>query len=297
MTRRVAAIDCGTNSIRLLVADMPWSTGGAAGRRGSHGCRSSGSARASTGPAGWPRPRSSGPGWRWRSTPTRSRAGRRAGTDGRDLRLPGRRQRRRVPGHGAGRRSVRRPEVVTGDEEARLSFVGAVTGLPSAPGAVPGGRHRRRLDRVRCRHDRRRACDQHGHRLCPDDRAAPARRSADTGADHRGRGGHHAAVDQALSAVPGRDASTLVGLAGSVTTVTGIALGLDHYAADRIHHARATYAQVGAVTRQLLAQTAAQRLQNSDHASRPGRCDRRRCPRVAHDHGASRSHRGGRQRA
>ena len=38
-----------------------------------------------------------------------------------------------------------------------------------------------------------------------------------------------AAVDRALAAVPGRDAKTLVGLAGSVTTVAALALGLPEY--------------------------------------------------------------------
>ena len=54
------------------------------------------------------------------------------------------------------------PEVVSGDEEARLSFTGATASLDAArgrtarsrPAAVPGGRHRRRLDRVRARRPR-----------------------------------------------------------------------------------------------------------------------------------------------
>lgn len=163
-------------------------------------------------------------------------------------------------------------EVVSGDEEARLSFVGAVTGLPSAFPApylvvdIGGGstefvtgttgvEHATSIDI---------GCVRMTERHLRDDPPTPAQIIEAT-ADIT------AAVDQALSAVPGRDASTLVGLAGSVTTVTGIALGLDHYAADRIHHARATYAQVDAVTRQLLAQTAAQRLQNP--IMHPGRAD------------------------
>ena len=46
-----------------------------------------------------------------------------------------------------------------------------------------------------------------------------------------------AAVDRALLAVPAKEAATLIGLAGSVTTVTALALGLDSYQPERIHHA------------------------------------------------------------
>ena len=80
-----------------------------------------------------------------------------------------------------------------------------------------------------------------------------------------------AAVDRALDAVPGRGAKTLVGLAGSVTTVTAIALGLDAYRPERIHHARISYAQVAAVTSKLLAMTSAERLEFP--VMHPGRAD------------------------
>ena len=43
-------------------------------------------------------------------------------------------------------------------------------------------------------------------------------------------------------------ARTLIGLAGSVTTVAGIALGLPAYDPARIHHARIPAAQVHEVT-------------------------------------------------
>ena len=51
-------------------------------------------------------------------------------------------------------------------------------------------------------------------------------------------------MDRALAAVPGREAATLVGLAGSVTTVVGIALALPEYDPERIHHARVSYDEV-----------------------------------------------------
>ena len=58
-----------------------------------------------------------------------------------------------------------------------------------------------------------------------------------------------AALDAVAAAVPVRQARTLVGLAGSVTTVAGIAMGLPAYDAARIHHARVSAADVHGVTR------------------------------------------------
>jgi exopolyphosphatase/guanosine-5'-triphosphate,3'-diphosphate pyrophosphatase len=66
-------------------------------------------------------------------------------------------------------------------------------------------------------------------------------------------------------------ANTLVGLAGSVTTVAGIALGLKRYEASRIHHSRITAAQVHAVTGQLLRQTRTERA--AIGVMHPGRVD------------------------
>jgi exopolyphosphatase/guanosine-5'-triphosphate,3'-diphosphate pyrophosphatase len=80
-----------------------------------------------------------------------------------------------------------------------------------------------------------------------------------------------AAVTRALDAVPGRSARTVVGLAGSVTTVTALALGLEAYRPERIHHARVSRDQVAAVTADLLGMTHAQRL--ALPVMHPGRAD------------------------
>jgi len=63
-----------------------------------------------------------------------------------------------------------------------------------------------------------------------------------------------AALDAVADAVPVGEAKTLVGLAGSVTTVAAIAIGLPGYDAARIHHARISAADVHAVTLALLSQ-------------------------------------------
>src|SRR5689334_21131191 len=68
-----------------------------------------------------------------------------------------------------------------------------------------------------------------------------------------------AAVALAGETVPFADARTLVGLAGSVTTVAALALGLARYDAERIHHARISAADVAKVTASLLAMPRSER--------------------------------------
>jgi len=76
-------------------------------------------------------------------------------------------------------------------------------------------------------------------------------------------------VDRALAAVG--SAATLVGLAGSVTTVAALALGLSRYDAARIHQARISRDAVAKVTDDLLAATREQRL--AMPVMHPGRAD------------------------
>jgi exopolyphosphatase/guanosine-5'-triphosphate,3'-diphosphate pyrophosphatase len=162
------------------------------------------------------------------------------------------------------------PEVISGDAEARLSFAGAVHGLTAeAPYLVVdiGGGSTEfvvgtsEVDSaisvdVGCV----RMTERHLHGDPPTG-AEIAAAEADIAA----------AVDRALAAVPGREASTLVGLAGSVTTVTALALDLPGYAAERIHHARISYDDVARVTKSLLAMTVAERL--ALPVMHPGRAD------------------------
>jgi exopolyphosphatase/guanosine-5'-triphosphate,3'-diphosphate pyrophosphatase len=80
-----------------------------------------------------------------------------------------------------------------------------------------------------------------------------------------------AALAAVAEAVPVPAAKTLVGLAGSVTTVAAIAMGLPGYDAARIHHARVSAADVHAVTLALLSQTRAVRA--GIGVMHPGRVD------------------------
>jgi exopolyphosphatase/guanosine-5'-triphosphate,3'-diphosphate pyrophosphatase len=79
------------------------------------------------------------------------------------------------------------------------------------------------------------------------------------------------ALDRVTDALPVRQARTLIGLAGSVTTVAAIAMGLPVYDAARIHHARVSAADVHLVTRGLLAQSRTARA--AIGVMHPGRVD------------------------
>jgi exopolyphosphatase/guanosine-5'-triphosphate,3'-diphosphate pyrophosphatase len=76
---------------------------------------------------------------------------------------------------------------------------------------------------------------------------------------------------ESLLAVPVAEARTLVGLAGSVTTVAGIALGLPAYDSERIHLSRIKARQVHDVTRMLLRSTHDERSRIG--VMHPGRVD------------------------
>ncbi|MEU4639061.1 Ppx/GppA phosphatase family protein [Micromonospora sp. NPDC023814] len=166
------------------------------------------------------------------------------------------------------------PEVVTGDEEARLSFTGAVRGLPAGTeepflvidigggstefvvGTRAGGVEAAISMDIGCV----RMTERHLHGDPPGlDEVAAAQ--ADIAV----------AVDRALAAVPGRQAATLVGLAGSVTTVVAIAQGLQEYDPGRIHHARVSYEAVADVTADLLGKSREQR--RAIPVMHPGRAD------------------------
>jgi len=80
-----------------------------------------------------------------------------------------------------------------------------------------------------------------------------------------------AALDEVARQIPVTAARTLVGLAGSVTTVAALDIGLDAYEAEKIHHSRVSVEAVRAVTASLLAQTRAERARLA--VMHPGRVD------------------------
>lgn len=176
------------------------------------------------------------------------------------------------------------PEVLSGAEEARLSFTGAVRGLgpdPQPPYLVVdiGGGSTEFVLGTRAPADAAGlvgppvvaaatsvdiGCVRMTERHLAGDPPTVAQLAA-AEADIT------AAVDRALAAVSGRDAGTLVGLAGSVTTVVAIARGLTGYDPAQIHHARVPYTEVARVTTDLLGMTVAQR--RAIPVMHPGRAD------------------------
>src|SRR3954447_18344306 len=138
------------------------------------------------------------------------------------------------------------PEVISGDEEARLSFMGATRDLaalrPMRPYLVVdigGGSTEFVLGTsdVEAARSVDIGCVRMTERHLRGDPPTPEQIAAAV-----------ADIDAALAtvraSVPVDQARTLVGLAGSVTTVTGIALGLPEYDPARIHLARVTSTQV-----------------------------------------------------
>ncbi|PZG42284.1 exopolyphosphatase [Spongiactinospora gelatinilytica] len=163
------------------------------------------------------------------------------------------------------------PEVVTGAEEAALSFAGATRDLTGHPGPFlvvdigggstefvvgpsPTGALSVDIGCVRL---------TERHLKGGDPPSAEAVRAVTADIDR--------ALDRVEAEVPVRAASTLVGLAGSVTTVAGIALGLPFYDPERIHHSFIAGRDVHEVTLRLLESTHQERAELP--VMHPGRVD------------------------
>ncbi len=195
------------------------------------------------------------------------------------------------------------PEVLTGAEEAVLSFTGATAELAAGPDGGPflvtdigGGSTEFVLGEVLARGDDppQTPPDPGGtHPARPplggiNPPKSPWAISVDVGCVRMTERHLHgdpptglqvaaaiadidAALDTVAATVPVRQARTLIGLAGSVTTIAAIAMGLPAYDAARIHHARVSAADVHAVTRGLLTQTRTARA--AIGVMHPGRVD------------------------
>jgi exopolyphosphatase/guanosine-5'-triphosphate,3'-diphosphate pyrophosphatase len=159
------------------------------------------------------------------------------------------------------------PEVITGDQEAEYSFTGATRGLTGAEALekpylvvdIGGGSTEFVLgeDTVTAARSVDIGCVRLTERHLTADGAVVDPPTADRIAAIRAD--IDAALDEASRAVPLDRARTLVGLAGSVTTLAGIALGLDAYDSTAIHHSRISVGQVAEITARLLAATHAER--------------------------------------
>ena len=167
------------------------------------------------------------------------------------------------------------PSVISGDEEARLSFLGATADLindqnaPASPFLVVDigggstefvlgttGPNQALSTNVGCV----RMTERH---LVGDPPTAEQIAAATKDIDE--------AIDQAAKVVDLASAKSLIGLAGSVTTVAAIALGLTAYKSEIIHGSRISAAQVHKVATELLAMPREQRAKLGP--MHPGRVD------------------------
>jgi exopolyphosphatase / guanosine-5'-triphosphate,3'-diphosphate pyrophosphatase len=168
----------------------------------------------------------------------------------------------------------RDPEVISGREEAALSFAGAVASLRDLRGPVmvadigggstelvvgspdgAGGLRSRSMDV---------GCVRMTERHLRSDPPTPDQIEAAV-ADVR------QAIDQVRDDVPLYDVGAFIGVAGTVTTVAAIALGLDHYDAAAIHGRVMSATEVHDVTARLLAMTHDERA--ALPVMHPGRVD------------------------
>lgn len=267
---RVAAVDCGTNSIRLLVADVDPATGGLVDLDRRMTVVRLGQGVDRTG----------------RLAPEALERTFAACREYAEIIRAHGAQRVRFIATSASRDAENRadfvsgvldilgvePEVISGDQEAEFSFTGATKELAGSGqdylvADIGGGSTELVVGResVAAARSVDIGCVRLTERHQP---SAPA--TAEQVAAIRKD--VEAALDLAARTVPFEDGTrTLVGLAGSVTTVAAIALGLDAYDPSAIHHARIPYEKVRAVTEMLIGATHEEKA--AIPAMHPGRVD------------------------
>jgi exopolyphosphatase / guanosine-5'-triphosphate,3'-diphosphate pyrophosphatase len=154
------------------------------------------------------------------------------------------------------------PAVISGAEEAALSFDGATRMLrgidpPVAVVDIGGGSTELIVGGAHEDVTAARSLDigsvRLTERLMPSDPPTPAELEAAT-----------ATIEEALDTLPSYgvrvgDAHTLVGVAGTVTTLATLLLGLDGWDRDRVHLATFAFADVHELIERLLTMTAAER--------------------------------------
>ena len=163
------------------------------------------------------------------------------------------------------------PEVASGAQEAELSFLGATRDLDPADGPflvmdIGGGSTELVLGSqgVEAALSVDVGCVRLTERHLVDDPPTPAQiAAAEADVD--------AALVQVRAVVPVEQARTAIGLAGSVTTIAAVALDLPSYDAAAIHLSRISAAQVRATTGRLLAMRREERA--ALPVMHPGRVD------------------------
>lgn len=163
-------------------------------------------------------------------------------------------------------------EVITGDEEARLSFTGAIRGLtreielPALVVDIGGGSTEFVMGSVSVQAARSidigcvRMTERHLHSDPPT-----------LGEIEAARADIDAGIDRAANDVPLNGSGSLIGLAGSITTVAAMALHLPRYDPVAIHGSVVPADIVGVISSQLLTMSRAERAEIP--VMHPGRVD------------------------
>jgi exopolyphosphatase/guanosine-5'-triphosphate,3'-diphosphate pyrophosphatase len=156
-----------------------------------------------------------------------------------------------------------RPELLSGDEEGRLSFRGATGELDPATGPflvvdIGGGSTEFIVgtDRVEGVTSVDIGCVRLTEKFLQHDPPQPEELSACISLTD-------AYLDDVVREIPAAaEARTLVGLAGTVTTVAAVEIGLETYDRDRIHHFHLTREAAEDVFRTLATESRADRIHN-----------------------------------
>jgi exopolyphosphatase/guanosine-5'-triphosphate,3'-diphosphate pyrophosphatase len=156
-----------------------------------------------------------------------------------------------------------RPELLSGDEEGRVSFLGATSDLDPAPGPflivdIGGGSTEfiAGTDHVEGVMSIDVGCVRLTEKFLEHDPPQPEELTAAISFTD-------AYLEDVQRELPGGgDARTLVGLAGTITTVAAVEIGLATYDRDRIHHFRLTRDAAEDVFRTLATEARADRLHN-----------------------------------
>ncbi|OBI08118.1 exopolyphosphatase [Mycolicibacter nonchromogenicus] len=164
-------------------------------------------------------------------------------------------------------------EVITGHEEAELSFRGAVGELDAAEGPfvvvdLGGGSTEvvlgNPVDGVSASHSANVGCVRLTERCLHSDPPTTEEVAA-------ARDVARELLGAAVQAVPVQHARTWVGVAGTMTTLSALALGLSEYDSDAIHLSRIGFADLAVVCDQLIGMTHAERAALGP--MHPGRVD------------------------
>ncbi|MGW6426435.1 Ppx/GppA phosphatase family protein [Nocardia sp. NPDC055053] len=255
MTERIAAVDCGTNSIRLLIAEVG-ADGGLTDVHREMRIVRLGQGVDATG----------------RLAPEAIERTRVALADYVDLMLAQDVSRVRMVATSATRDAANRDdffemtraelgrvvdgavaEVITGDEEARLSFAGAVGELSADAGPfvvvdLGGGSTELVVgdgDGVQAAYSADIGCVRVTERCLPGN--PPTAEQVDAAREFA-----QTKLDEAFAKVPVDNVHTWVGVAGTMTTITAVALDLPEYDSTRVHLTRLSLAEVHEVCDRLI---------------------------------------------